>query len=206
MENLTLYTNPYSRGRVARWMLEEIGEPYDVEIMDFDGSIKSPEYLAINPMGKVPALVHGDTVVTENVAICAYLADQFPGKQLAPAPTSKERGTYYRWLFFVAGPLEMAMTAKAYDWKIDDKMATSVGCGRIKDVMTTLEKALTGNAYVCGNQFTAADLVLGSYIGWEIMQKHLEPLPVFTDYVARVQNREAAKRADKLDNELVQPA
>lgn len=206
METMTLYTNPYSRGRITRWMLEEIGEPYSVEIMDYDLGIKSPGYLAINPMGKVPALVHGDTVITENVAICAYLADHFPSKQLAPAPTSKERGTYYRWLFFAAGPLEMAMTAKTNDWKIDDKIAPSIGCGRIKDVVTTLEKALTGNEYICGNKFTAADLVLGSYMGWELMQKQLEPLPVFTDYVARVQNREAAKRADKLDNELVQPA
>lgn len=206
MSNLTLYTNPQSRGRIVRWMMEEIGQPYDVKVMGYDGSIKSPEYLAINPMGKVPALVHGDVVVTEVIAICAYLADQFPEKNLAPAPTSPERGAYYRWLFFVAGPLEMAMTAVSYDWEIDKKMAQSVGCGLVRDTVSTLEKALAAGPYICGDQFTAADVVLGSYIGWFIMQKQLEPLPVFNQYVERVQDREAAKRANELDDALIKAA
>lgn len=206
MKNLTLYTNPYSRGRTVSWMLEELGVPYDVKIMEFNGNIKSPEYLAINPMGKIPALVHGDVVVTEVSAICAYLADQFPEKHLAPAPGSPERGIYYRWLFFAAGPLELAMTAKTYHWNIDDKMAQSVGCGRYRDLVASLEQALTGKPYLCGNQFTAADLVLGSSIGWFILDNKLEPLPVFTQYVERVRSREAAMRANKMDGELAQPA
>jgi glutathione S-transferase len=205
MKDLTLYTNPYSRGRIARWMLEEIGAPYDVKVMEFDGNIKAPEYLAINPMGKVPALVHGDTVVTETAAICAYLADQFPERNLAPAVDSPERGSYYRWLFFVAGPLEMAMTAKTQGWEIDRKAAQAVGCGLIQDTLGALEQALTGRDYLCGTQFTAADLVLGSYLGWNIMQQQIEPLPVFARYVARVQDRPAAKRADQLDGAMPQP-
>lgn len=206
MKDLTLYTNPFSRGRIARWMLEEIGAPYDVKILDYEGNIKAPEYLAINPMGKVPALVHGDTVVTETAAICAYLADQFPEKKLAPAVDSPERGSYYRWLFFVAGPLEMAMTAKTQGWEIDQKAAQMVGCGLIQDTLGALEQALTDRDYLCGTQFTAADLVLGSYLGWNIMQQQIEPQPVFTRYVARVQDRQAAKRADELDGAMPQPA
>jgi len=205
MSNLTLYTNPYSRGRIARWMLEEIGEPYNVEVMEYGGSIKSPEYLRINPMGKVPALVHGDVVVTEVAAICTYLADRFPEKNLAPSPGSPERGAYYRWLFFAAGPLELAMTAISYDWEIDAKMAQSVGCGLVRDTLSTLEQALTDTPFICGEQFTAADVLLASSIGFFIMQKQLEPRPAFTQYVERAQGREAAKRANQLDDALVQP-
>lgn len=213
MTELTLYSNPWSRGRIVRWMLEELGVPYAFEQMEFNGNIKSPDYLAINPMGKVPALVHRPAggepvVVTEVAAICCYLADAFPERNLAPAPGSAERAAYYRWLFFAAGPLEMATSARAFEWNIDSENAQAVGCGRPEDVVKTLEQALgDGRPYICGGQFSTADLVLGSYIGWEIMQKHLEPLPVFTNYVAGLQSRPAAKRADELDDALVkQPA
>jgi len=138
MANMTLYTHPQSRGRIARWMLEEVGADYEVRVMDFGGTIKSPEFLEINPMGKVPALVHGDTVITELAAICAYLADQFPGKELAPPVDCLQRGSYYRWLFFVAGPVEIAMSAKTCNWHIDDDNAQSVGCGKIEDTADTL--------------------------------------------------------------------
>lgn len=114
MKTLTLYTNPQSRGRIVRWILEEIGTPYELEVMEYGGSIKSPEYLAINPMGKVPAIKHGEQVVTEVAAICAYLADQFPDENLAPPQLDAQRGDYYRWLFFAAGPLEMALTARGF--------------------------------------------------------------------------------------------
>ena len=142
MSKLTLYTNPQSRGRIVRWMLEEIGEPYDVHIKEFGDDIKSTEFLTLNPMGKVPVLIHENTVVTEVAAICAYLADRFPDKQLAPAPDSALRGSYYRWLFFVAGPFEMAMTARAFQWRIDDSNVIAIGCGHIDDSLTTLEQAL----------------------------------------------------------------
>ena len=127
MSELTFYTHPMSRGRVVRWMLEEVGIPYTVETMDFGPDMKTPEYLAINPMGKVPAIKHGSTIVTEVAAICAYLADQFPDKKLAPPAASPERGAYYRWLFFMAGPFEMATSALAHGWKIDSTNVQAVG-------------------------------------------------------------------------------
>ncbi|MDQ2075752.1 glutathione S-transferase family protein [Marinimicrobium sp. ABcell2] len=203
MSDITLYTHPYSRGRIARWMLEEVGVPYTVEVKEW-AAMKAPEYLAINPMGKVPALTHGNLIVTEVAAICAYLADQFPEKGLAPAPGSPERGSYYRWLFFVAGPLEMATTAKAYDWRIDADNVTAVGCGYHADTVNTLESALKQSPYLCGDTFTTADLLAGSYIGWEMMQKNLEERPVFKDYVQRVESRPAARRANELDDALLE--
>jgi glutathione S-transferase len=203
MTNLTLYTNPWSRGRIARWMLEELGVPYDVKVLEYGGSIKSPEYLAINPMGKVPAIKHGDVVVTEVAAICAYLADAFSEKNLAPAIGTSERGTYFRWMFFAAGPLEMATSAKAFGWKIDAENVQAVGCGYYNDTINTLEKALSNGPYVCGEQFTATDVLLGSFLGWGIMQENIDPRPVFTEYVTRLEARAAAKRANELDDALV---
>lgn len=198
----TLYTHPLSRGRIARWMLEEVGVNYEVVIKQFGDDIKSAEFLQINPMGKVPVLVHGDVVVTECAAICAYLADLFPEKNLAPAANSPIRGSYYRWLFFTAAPLEMATTAISYDWEINQQMASVVGCGKVTDVFDVLEQILNKQAYLCGDRFTAADLLLSSMLGWEISQKHVEPLLVFMQYVERCQDREAHHRADDLDNAL----
>lgn len=203
MSDLTLFTHPYSRGRIVRWMLEELEVDYDVVVKEYGESMKSPDYLAINPMGKVPALKHGSVIVTEVAAICAYLADRFPEKGLAPAPDSDERGAYYRWLFFVAGPLEMASTAKAFNWKIDAENAPIVGCGNLTDPANTLELVLQRGPYLCGDNFTAADLLAGSYIGWEMMQKNLEERPVFREYVDRLESRPAAKRANELDDAVM---
>lgn len=203
MNAMTLYTNPQSRGRIVRWMLEEVGQPYDVKVMTFGGDIKSPEYLQLNPMGKVPALAHKGTVITEVAAICTYLAEQFPEADLAPAIDSPERGSYYRWLFFVVGPFEMANSAKAFGWEINDKIAISAGCGHIQDSINTVKQTLAKQAYLCGDQFTTADLLMASYIGWETMMKVLEPDPVFAEYVERCGKRPAARRAESLDNELM---
>src|SRR5882757_3467076 len=128
-DELVFYTNPMSRGRIARWMLEEIGAPYRTEILDYGTTMKAPAYLAINPMGKVPAIKHGDTVVTESAAICAYLADAFPDAGLAPPAGSRLRGTYYRWLFFAAGPVEAAVTNKALKVEVSDEQRAFVGYG-----------------------------------------------------------------------------
>lgn len=204
MNTMTLYTNPQSRGRVVRWMLEEIGQPYDVKVMTFGGDIKSPDYLELNPMGKVPTLTHKGGIITEVVAICTYLAEQFPEAGLAPALDSPERGSYYRWLFFVAGPYEMALTAKAYGWEITDENATAVGCGHIQDTLNAIEQTLAKQPYLCGDQFTTADLLMASYLGWHTMMKVLEPNPVFSQYVERCEKREAAQRADGLDNALME--
>ncbi len=205
MSDLTLYTNSYSRGRIVRWLLEEIGVDYNVQVKEYGTSMKAPDYLAINPMGKVPALKHGSVIVTEVAAICAYLSDRFPQAGLAPPPASAERGAYYRWMFFVAGPLEMATTAKAYHWRIDAENAQAVGCGMPADALNTLALALEQSPYLCGDSFTTADLLAGSYIGWGMMQKNLEERQVFTDYVTREHARPAAKRANELDDALLAP-
>ncbi|ERS83679.1 glutathione S-transferase [Marinobacter sp. EVN1] len=204
MSDLTLYTHPMSRGCVVRWMLEEVGAYYTVKTLEFGGDMKGPEYLAINPMGKVPAIKHGDVVVTEVAAIGAYLADQFSEKNLAPGLRSPERGSYYRWLFFMAGPFEMATSAKAYGWRIDSDNEQSVGCGPIDASIETLEQALAKTPYICGEQFTAADVLVSSYLWWEMMQENIPKLDVFREYTDRMESRSAARLANVLDDELAE--
>src|SRR4028118_221846 len=157
-ESLTFYTNPMSRGRIVRWMLEEVGEPYETVLLDYGTTMKAPEYLAINPMGKVPAIRHGETVVTEAAAICAYLADMFPDKGLAPPSGNVRRGNYYRWLFFAAGPLEAAVTGKALGLLAPVEKAAMAGYGTYEDVMNALETAVADCEYLWGDHATAADI------------------------------------------------
>ncbi len=203
MSSLILYTNPMSRGRIVRWMLEEVGAPYELRVLEFGAAMKSPEYLALNPMGKVPTLVHDGAVVTEVVAICAYLAECFPERALAPPLGSPARAAWHRWLFFIAGPLEMALSAQQYGWRIDADNAMAVGCGMVDDVLRTIRQQLAKGDWLCGAQFTAADLLLASYLGWCIQTGQLEALPEYTGYVARAEAREAAQRAVALDDALI---
>jgi glutathione S-transferase len=197
MADLVLYTNPMSRGRLARWMLEETGAAYRAEILDYDAGMKAPAYLAINPMGKVPALVHGDTVVTENAAICAYLADAFPEAGLAPPPA--ERGPYYRWLFFAAGPLEAAVTNRALGWDAPDRQRM-LGYGSYAAVLDTLEGALGGAEFLAGARFSAADLYLGANLSFGLQFGTIERRPAFEAYAARVTDRDAFRRAAAADD------
>ena len=203
MTDLTFYTNPMSRGRIIRWMLEEVGQPYETVLLDFGSNAKSPEYLAINPMGKVPAITHGDTVVTECAAICAYLADMFPQAGLAPPHGSKRRGPYYRWLFFGAGPVEQSTTMQSLKVEVPADQQGTVGFGSTKLVMDAMEGALTGRDYLDGEAFTAADLYLASHIGWGMSFGAVEKRPVFEAYVARTHARPAAVRAAKIDDDLI---
>src|SRR5579862_9886159 len=161
-DELVFYTNPMSRGRIVRWMLEEVGRPYRTELLDYGTTMKAPAYLAINPMGKVPALRHGDTVVTEAAAICAYLADAFPQAGLAPPPGDRRRGPYYRWLFFAAGPFEAAVTNKALGFEVPAERKRMTGYGSLAEVLSAVEGAVTKEDYLTGDRFTAADLYLGS--------------------------------------------
>ena len=163
---LILYTNPMSRGRIVRWMLEELGQPYRTEVLDYGTTMKAPAYLAINPMGKVPALRHGTTVVTECAAICAYLADAFPEAGLAPPPADPLRGPYFRWLFFAAGPVEAAVSNKALGWEAPPGRERMLGYGTYTAAMDTLEGAVSGGPYLVGGRFSAADVYLGSQIGF----------------------------------------
>ena len=201
MADLKFYTNPQSRGQTIRWMLEEIGQPYDTEILGYGTSMKAPEYLAINPMGKVPAIVHHGKVVTEVAAICCYLADAFPRAGLAPDP--KDRADYYRWIFFTSGPVEAAFTAKSMGWDVPPERQAMAGFGNYDTAMNTLEKALTGKTYIAGDRFTAADLFVGAMVNFMLTFKLLEPLPAFTDYAARMTDRDAYRRATQIDAKLV---
>ncbi|MGZ8313001.1 MAG: glutathione S-transferase family protein [Allosphingosinicella sp.] len=202
-ETLTFYTNPMSRGRIARWMLEEVGEPYETVLLDYGTTMKGADYLAINPMGKVPAIRHGDVVVTETAAICAYLADMYPDRGLAPPSGNQMRGPYYRWLFFAAGPLEAAVTAKSMGLLAPADKKAMAGYGSFDDVIATLETAVAAGPYICGDQFTAADVYVGAQIGWGMMFGTLEKKPVFSEYFDRLQARPASVRANELDNALM---
>ena len=201
---LRFFSNPRSRARMVRWMLEECGADYETVNLEFGPEMKSPEYLAINPMGKVPALQHGDAMITETGAILAYLAELFPDKQLAPATGSPERASYLRWLFFVAGPVEASTTAQKEGWLKSQtrQQALSAGFGHFDDVVRTLQHAVRGKRYVCGEHFTAADLYLASYIGWSMMDGTLPKLPEFEAYAMPLLQRAAAVRADEIDGDM----
>jgi len=195
-DKITFYHNPMSRGRIVHWMLEEVGAPYETKILSFDKrEHKTPEYLAINPMGKIPAIVHNGVVVTEAAAICAYLADAFPGAGLAPALNEAARGTYYRWMFFAAGCLEPALVDKMFERPKPDRPGT-VGYGTYEDALLAIEKAITPGPWVLGERFSAADVYLGSEIGWGMLTKALEPRPAFQQYFERCTQRPAYKRAN----------
>ena len=202
-ETLTFYTNPMSRGRIARWMLEEVGEPYETVVLDYGTTMKAPEYLAINPMGKVPAIRHEQTVVTEGAAICAYLADMFPDAGLAPAPGSERRGPYYRWMFFAAGPVEAVVTGKALGLLAPADKKMMAGYGSFDETIDALERGISQHPYICGDQFTAADVYVGSQIGWGMMFGTIDRRPAFADYVGRLQARPAAQRAREIDDALM---
>ncbi len=205
-ETLTFYTNPQSRARIVRWMLEEVGEPYHTVVLGYGTSMKGAEFLAINPMGKVPTIKHGDTVVTEAAAICAYLADAFPQAGLAPPHGSKLRGPYYRWMFFAAGPVEAAATGKALGLLAPEDKAAMAGYGTYEATVAALETALEPGPYICGDQFTAADVYVGAHIGWGMMFGTLPKRPAFEDYFARISQRPAALRASEIDDALVAEA
>jgi glutathione S-transferase len=200
-DELVLYTNPMSRGRIARWMLEEVGQPYKVEMLDYASTMKGAAYLAINPMGKVPALRHGDTAVTETAAICAYLADAFPQARLAPPPGDRLRAPYYRWLFFGAGPVEAATSNKALGFVVPPERERMIGYGTFVRVMDTLEAAVSRGSYLVGDSFTAADVYVGAQIGFGLMFGTFEKRPAFEQYWARISARPPYVRAKQLDDE-----
>ena len=198
MGQLTLYTNPMSRGRIARWMLEEVGADYDTEIIAYD-RMKDPAYLAVNPMGKVPALGHHGRIVTECAAICAYLADAFPEAGLGPS--DEERADYYRWLFYAAGPVEQAVTNHYAKWDPAPEQGRMFGYGSYDTVVAVLDELLSSREYVCGDRFTAADVYVGSAIMWGTMFGTLPKKDSFAAYAQRLAGREAHKRATAKDDE-----
>jgi len=200
MTTLTFYTHPFSRGRIARWMLEEAGLPYEEVILDYGTTMKAPAYLAINPMGKVPALRHDDTVVTENAAICLHLADLVPEKALLPPPGTAARGACYRWVLFAAGPLESFITARRHGALAP---AREAGYGNEADLMRTVEGALAGRRYLVGDRFSVADLYMAALLGYYMRIGELESRPMFEAYAAAHLQRAAAQRANARDDALV---
>jgi len=202
-DELIFFTNPMSRGRIVRWMLEETGCAYRTEILAFGPDMKAPGYLAVNPMGKVPAILHKGKIVTEGAAVCAYLADAFPEAGLAPPPL--DRAAYYRWMFFAAGPVEAALSNKAFGFEVPADRQRAIGYGSIENVVDTLDYAVTQSEYIAGDRFSAADVYVGSQIGWGMMFGTLEKRPAFEAYWQRISTRPAALRAREIDDALVPP-
>jgi glutathione S-transferase len=201
MADLIFYTNPQSRGRIVRWMLEEIGQPYETEIIAYD-QIKSERYLAVNPMGKVPAIKHRGHVVTECAAICAYLADVFPEAGLAPRG-DQEKADYYRWMFYAAGPWEQAGTNHVAGWDPPEDKQRMFGYGTYERTVAVLDELFSLRDYVCGERFTAADVYVGSQIMFPLQFGMLPERDSFTRYRDRLQAREAYKRATEIDERII---
>ncbi|MEH3143863.1 MAG: glutathione S-transferase family protein [Methylobacterium frigidaeris] len=202
-DELVFYTHPMSRGRIVRWMLEEVGAPYRTELMSYGAGLKEPAFRAVNPLGKVPALRHGSVTVTETAAICAYLADAFPEAGLAPPAGDPQRGAYYRWLFFAAGPVEAAVTDRALGVEVPEERRKMVGYGSLAEVLDALEAAVSGGDYLAGGRFSAADLYVGSHLMWGMQFGGIERRPAYEGYVARLAGRPAAVRAREIDDRLI---
>ena len=205
-DEIVFYTNPMSRGRIARWMLEEVGRPYRTVVLDYGTTMKAPEYLAVNPMGKVPAVTWRGVTVTECAAICAWLADACPEAGLAPALDDPARGTYLRWLFFTAGPVEAAVTAKALGLLAPADKAAMAGYGSFEQTVDALEAAVTPGPWILGDRFSAADVYVGSQIIWGLQFGTLPDRDAFKAYAARLSGRKAAVRAREIDDALVAAA
>jgi glutathione S-transferase len=204
-DEIVFYTNPMSRGRIVRWMLEEVGQPYRSEVLEYGTTMKAPAYLAVNPMGKVPAIRHRGVTVTESAAICAYLADAFPAAGLAPEHGSAARGPYYRWLFFAAGPVEAAAANRALGVVVPAERKGMVGYGSLPEVVDALEGAVAAGDYLAGNRFSAADLYVGAQLGWLMQFGVIEKRPAFERYVGRLHSRPAAIKARQIDDALAPP-
>lgn len=201
---LIFYTNPQSRGNIVQWMLEELGVDYRTVVLEYDTTMKAPEYLAINPMGKVPAIKHGNTVVTETAAICAYLADAFPEAGLAPQPA--ERGSYYRWLFFTASCVEQAWTNDTAGFIPSAEQQRMFGYGNYETTMNTLAQAVAGRRYIAGDTFTAADVYVGRSIWFGIQFGKLGERREFVDYWDGLKDRPALLRSEEKITALLQQA
>ena len=200
MADLIFYHNPQSRGRFVRWMLEEVGQPYETEIIPYD-QLKSERYLAIHPLGKVPAIKHKGHVLTECAAICAYLADAFPDAGLGPS--ADEKADYYRWLFYAAGPLEAAISNQAMGWQVPPERERMFGYGNFDKAIAAVDELFTLRDYVCGDRFTAADVYVGSQIMFPMQFGMLPERDSFLRYRDRLHQRPAYNRANEIDEKII---
>jgi len=204
MAELTFYTNPQSRGRIARWMLEEAGVDYDTVVLDYASTMKQEPYLSVNPMAKVPAIVHRGKTVTECAAICAYCAEAFPAAGLAP--NDDERADYYRWMFFAAGPVEAAVTNRSLGVVPSEAQQRMVGYGDYDRVVDVLERAVGAHPFIAGDRFTAADVYVGAQVMFGQQFGSLPKRAAFEDYVARLIIRDGFRRAAALDDAAIAAA
>ena len=206
MAAYTFFTNPMSRGQIARWALHEVGAAYNQVLVEW--SDKPAEFVRANPMGKVPTIIHrtenGERVVTECAAICAYLAEAHPEAGLLPSDA--ELADYYRWMFFAAGPVEQAIVGRSMGWEVPNEREGMVGFGSLERVLDTLEGHFDLNAFVCGDRFTMADVYVGSQVDWGLTFGSIPPRQAFVAYAERIQAREAYKAAKAIDNDLIQAA
>jgi glutathione S-transferase len=204
MSKVTFYTNPMSRGQIARWALHEADADYEQVLLEYGGSMKGPDFLAVNPMGKVPAIVHEGHVITECAAICAYLAEAFPDSKLTPS--ADERADYYRWMFFAAGPVEAAITNRMLGTEVPPERERSAGYGNYDHMVATLAGHFADHDYVCGTRFTMADVYVGSQVLWGTQFGTLPQDERFDAYAARLSTRPAYQAAKAIDNALIAEA
>lgn len=203
MPRLVLYHAAPSRSSIVHWMLEELGQPYDIELVSFKkGENRQPEFLAINPMGKLPVLKHDDAIITEASAICTYLADEFPQAKLNIPVGNPQRGVYLKWMFFGPSCIEPVITERAFPRK-EPLARSAAGFGDFDTVMNVVAEGVgKANPYLMGSQFTAADVIIGSGLRWGTMFKLIPERPEFTAYVGRLSERPALKRATEKDAKL----
>jgi len=202
MADLTLYHAAPSRSATVRWMLEEVGEPYDLHLLKLaEGEQLKPDYLAVNPQGKVPALKHKGVVITEVAAICAYLADEFPHARLNIPVGDPRRGVYLQWLFFGPSCIEPAILDRAFPRK-EPPRAGAVGYRDIEALADIVAQAVAKGPFIMGEQFTAADVVIGSGVRWGTMFKLIPERDAFQPYVERLAARPALQRAEAKDKAL----
>lgn len=204
MAALKFYTNPMSRGQIVRWALHEVGADYEQVLLDYETTMKGDAYLAINPMGKVPAIEHEGRVVTECAAICAYLAAAFPAADLGPR--DEELADYFRWMFFAAGPVENAVTLNSMQWQPTEEQERMVGFGSYERVVDVLEGALQDRDFICGDRFTMADVYVGSHVDWGIGFGTIPKRDAFEAYAGRIRERPAYQASKAIDNDLIQQA
>jgi glutathione S-transferase len=206
MAEYTFFTNPMSRGQIARWALHEAGASYDQVLVPW--ADKPAALLAANPMGKVPTVIHhrqtGDKVVTECAAICAYLAEAHPEAGLGPS--ADESADYFRWMFFAAGPLETAITARSMGWEVPKDREMMAGWGSYERTVGALEGHFAGSKFVCGDRFTMADVYVGSQVDWGLTFGSIPPNEAFVAYAERLQARTAYKAAKGIDHQLIEEA
>lgn len=199
--SLKFYTNPMSRGQIARWALHEVGADYDQVLLEYNTTMKAGEYLKVNPMGKVPTIDHDGKIVTEGAAICAYLAEAFPDAGLAP--TADERADYFRWLFFAAGPLEAAITNRSMGFEVAKDRERMAGYGNYDQVVDVLDAKFQADAYVCGGRFTMADVYVGAQVVWGTQFGTLPERQSLLDYGKRVTDRDGYRAAKAVDDALI---